>query len=138
MTETTRYTPENAQNVPYLKHVEAKYGHLPIWDYLKYDQEGNLWFNGVRLMDIVNNEHGGTPLEIVDPSIAEARSRQWAKLARKVKRDTGYEGRLTNFYATKAAGAAEIMAAAVKAGWQLETSSEQDLINIEWAYDNGL
>lgn len=131
------HTREHYTRTSYREHIEAKYGNLPIWDYLAYDQEGDLWFNGVRILDILNAPGGSDPVEIVDPEISEARARQFKGLAENVRVREGYEGKLGYFYATKAAGAAEIMAAAVKAGWQLETSSEQDLINIEWAHTNG-
>lgn len=101
-----------------------------LWDYLSYDDEGELWLNDLRLRDAARRF--GTPLEIVDTTLVERRCREFRALARAAAEAAGYPGRLDFLYAAKANMASEIVAAAYRSGWQAETSAVQDLHNLSW------
>lgn len=147
MTNETRpeTTPEHMPRGSYLEQIYEELGHLRIWDYLQYDHDGNLCIVGddnegntiaTRFIDLVQKED--TSLEIVDPSIVKRRAGEWIQLAEAVREETGYEGDLGYYYAMKASQASEIVTAAVKGGWNLETSSEGDLLAIEWLVTKGI
>ncbi len=121
---------------PYREAVAGMWGGLGIWDELRYDEEGCLWFGSVRLMDAVAAY--GTPLEVVDARIVERRCAQWRNLAERVRVESGYPGRLDFLYAAKANMASEIAHAAYRAGWHAETSSAQDLAHLRWLRSHGL
>ncbi len=120
----------------YLERLRAECGHLRLWDYLRYDAEGDLWINELRVIDAVRAY--GTPLEIADSTIVEARAREWRKLAAGIAEEVGYEARLDFFYAAKANMASEITHAAYRSGWHAETSAGQDLRHLEWLRAQGL
>lgn len=120
----------------YRERVRAEWGHLRLWDYLRYDDQGDLWINQLRVIDAVRAY--GTPLEIADSTIVERRCREWRKLAEGIAQEVGYEGRLNYLYAAKANMASEITHAAYRSGWQAETSAGQDLRHLEWLHGQGL
>lgn len=121
---------------PYREAIQSLWGDLAIWDYLRYDGEGLLWINGLRVIDAV--QRYGSPLEIADTTIVERRCREWMALSREMADVTGYPGRLGYLYAAKANMASEIAHAAYRAGWHAETSSAQDIANLCWLHDHGL
>ncbi len=120
----------------YRQRAMADWGRLGIWDYLRYDEAGDLWIGQLRVKDALARY--GSPLEIVDTSIVEARSRQWMELTRAIAAETGYPGRLDYLYASKANMAAEMTHAAYRSGWSAETSSVQDLEHLQWMRDRDL
>jgi len=127
---------ETDSTTPYVERIKKETEGLRMWDYLKYDSEGNLHINDLKVVDIAGAT--GTPLEIVDTRITEKRAKEWIDLSKKVARDVGYEGGIDYLYASKADPAAEIVTAAIRSGWGIETSSALDLVNIEWLLDNGI
>lgn len=121
---------------PYRAAVAARYGDSRIWDHLRYDDAGELWFNDLRLSDAV--AACGTPLEVVDTTVIERRCAEWMALTRGVAAAIGYPGRLHYLYAAKANMAAEVTHAAYRSGWHAETSGTQDLRHLMWLADRGL
>lgn len=114
----------------YLEAIGATWGHLRFWDHLRYDAAGDLWIRGLRVMDAIRRY--GSPLEIVDTQIIESRCRQFQAMATSAAAGVGYPGRLDFLYAGKANLASEVVAAARRAGWGLETSAAQELGHLEW------
>jgi len=105
--------------------------------FLRYDTEGNLWINGLRVVDAINMY--GSPIEIVDTTIIERRAAEWQEMAKRTAREAGYDPeKLEYFYAAKANMSSEITAAAYRSGWMAETSGSQDLENIRWMEKRGL
>jgi arginine decarboxylase len=131
--------------LPYVDRVHEQHKGLGFWEYLKYDQEGDLYFQGIKVVDILSNiveatngEHTGTPVEIVDPRITTKRGKEFIEMSRKAAVYADYQGGLEYFYATKASPTAEITVAALTAGWKLEVSDSQDIVNIMWLQEQGL
>lgn len=120
----------------YRDRVRDEWGRLRLWDYLRYDEQGDLWINQLRVIDAVRAY--GTPLEIADSTIVERRTREWRSLAEGIAREVGYEGRLNCLYAAKANMASESTHAAYRCGWHAETSAGQDLRHLEWLDEQGL
>ncbi len=125
-----------AHPTTYLDRVRADWGGLGVWDYLRYDEAGDLWINDLRVIDAVRLY--GTPLEIADTTLIERRAREWQALAESAARAVGYPGRLRYLYAAKANMASEVTHAAYRSGWHAETSGPQDLVNLKWLKDHGL
>ncbi len=132
----TTQSPDGPAAPTYLEHARRDWGGLAIWDYLRYDDEGELWINDLRVSDAAARY--GTPLEIVDTTIVERRATEWVALSRAVAAEVGYPGRLRYLYAAKANLASEITHAAYRSGWGAETSALQDLEHLEWMADHGL
>ena len=81
----------------------------------------------------------GSPLEVRDTTIVERRCREWRKLGRDAALATGYNpDKLQYAYATKARERAEVVMAAVKAGFSLETSGSQNIEDIKWLAQHNL
>jgi len=120
----------------YHEAILADWERLGIWDYLRYDAEGHLWINDLRVVDAARRY--GTPLEIVDTTIIERRAREWMALAQGAADAIGYPGRLRYLYAAKANMASEVTHAAYRAGWSAETSAPQDLVHLRWLRAQGL
>ncbi len=120
----------------YRDHVAALWADSRIWDYLHYDEEGQLWINELRVIDAVRRH--GAPLEIVDTTLVERRCREWMELTRSVAEELRYPGRLGYLYAAKANMASEVTHAAYRSGWGAECSSAQDLRHVEWFAAQGL
>ncbi len=121
---------------PYRQAVEELWEGLGIWDYLRYNVEGQLWINDLRVVDAALRYR--TPLEIVDTTIVERRAAEWQKLSQQVADQANYAGRLQYYYAAKANMASEIAHAAYRSGWNAETSSVQDLAHLKWLRANEL
>ena len=98
----------------YLDQIRRRTEKSRIWDYLRYDDEGYLWVNGLRLVDAARLY--GTPLEIVDTTIVEARCAEFERLVRAAAAATGFRGGYEFFHAAKSNMSAEIIAAANRAG----------------------
>lgn len=107
-----------------------------IGEYFHYDERGHLWIGDLRIVDAVAMY--GTPLEIIDTTVVETRCQQWEKLCDETAREVGYNGGFVFCYATKANPSFEVVQTVVKAGWNIETSSAQDLDNLYWMIRNGL
>lgn len=122
--------------LPYFQAVKTLWGDSRIWDYVRYDESGELWINHLRVRDATDAY--GTPLEIVDTMITERRSAEWMALCREVAAARGYPGKLNYLYAAKANMASEVTHAAYRSGWHAETSSTQDLSHLRWMRDRGL
>jgi diaminopimelate decarboxylase len=119
------------RRLPFYREVVAQDPLLPgLWDYLRYDDDGQLWLNDLCLVDAARRY--GTPLEIVDTTLVERRCREFRALAHAAAEAAGYPGRLSFLYAAKANMASEMVAAAYRSGWQAETSAVQDLHNLTW------
>lgn len=129
-------TPESIREGNYLERIKKETEGLRIWDYLRYDEKGDLWLNELRIVDAIRLY--GTPLEIVDTTIIERRCQEWRGLAEEVGKEVGYTGGFEYFFAAKANMSAEIAHAAYRSGWQAETSSTLDLENIKWLHERGL
>jgi diaminopimelate decarboxylase len=115
---------------PY-RDAARREGPLPgVWDYLRYDEAGDLLWNGLSVPALARRY--GTPLEIVDTTLVERRGGEFRALAQAAATAAGYTGRLTFLYAAKANMASEMTAAAYRSGWQAETSAVQDLHNLRW------
>jgi diaminopimelate decarboxylase len=123
-------------DAPYRDLLAAEVGDARIWDYLRYDDAGDLWVNGLRVADALARY--GAPLEIVDATLVERRCTEWRDLARSVAAEVGYPGDLDFFYAAKANMASEVVHAAFRSGWHAETSSRQDLFHLAWLHGHGL
>jgi diaminopimelate decarboxylase len=120
----------------YRDAIQAAWGSLRLWDYLRYDEAGDLWLNGLRVLDAARRY--GTPLEIVDTTVIERRCREFRALAAAAAEAAGYPGRLDFLYAAKANMASEVVSAAYRSGWHAETSAAQDLHNLVWLRQRGL
>ncbi len=120
---------ESLRGTRYVDIVHKETNGLKIWDYLGYTREGNLTINGIEVMDLALD--GGSPLEITDTGIIEKRAKDWELLTQRVAGEVGYKGGFKYFYAAKANFNAEFTATAYRAGWHAETTSTQDLVNIE-------
>lgn len=127
MLNTTPLTPiHNYASYIYEKYPRQKFH---FWDFMNYNSSGELCINDVCINEIIKAV--GTPLRIIFPEIASQRAIQWEKLALQVATEQSYGNALEFYYATKASPTAAITTAALEAGWNLETSSEQDLFNIK-------
>lgn len=134
MTKEIIFNNEAKNKIPYMERIKKETEGLRMWDYFNYDSEGNLHLNGLKIIDIA--EATGTPLEIVDTRITESRAKEWIRLSERIAKKVGYKGGIDYLYASKADPAAEIVTAAIRGGWGIETSSALDLVNVEWLLDN--
>jgi diaminopimelate decarboxylase len=142
MIETLRHGVQHERQealkaMPYMERMAEKYKGLRFWEYLNYDEEGDLYLRGLRVLDIIgsiseatHNHHPGTPLKIDNPEIMTQRAQEFIQLAERVKKSIGYRGGIKLLYATKASFEATSVVAAYAGGANIETSSEQDLENI--------
>ena len=119
----------------YREAVTTTWSDSRMWDYLRYDEAGDLWLGGLRVADAARKY--GTPLEIVDTTVVERRCHEWLALAGAAAHAAGYPGRLRFLYASKANMASEVVAAALRSGWDAETSSVQDLHHLLWLKEHG-
>jgi arginine decarboxylase len=124
------------ERILYRDRIEALHGQAGVWDYLRYDEAGDLWIGELRVVDALRRY--GSPLEIVDTTLIERRSQEWFALTREVAEAQGYTGRLRYLYAAKANMASEITHAAYRSGWDAETSAQQDLAHLQWLKRKGL
>ncbi len=108
-----------------------------VLDYLKWDHEGDLWLDGVRMLDVVIKAKG-TPLEIVDTRIIKRRADEWVDLTQRIAREVGYTSGFKYHYAAKANMSVEVTHAAYAAGWLQETTQVLDLHNIQALVQEGL
>lgn len=133
---------EATRESSYREYVVEEFKDSRMWDYLKYDEEGNLWINGLRVIDAISHVAGhdseGTPLKIFDTTIIERRCKDWVDITQSVAVETGYTGGFEYFYATKANRSAEAVHAAIRSGWNTETTSKQDIDDLEKMYEAGL
>jgi arginine decarboxylase len=128
--------PDGASGSRYADVVQDLWADSAIWDYARYDREGDLWIGKLRVKDALRAY--GSPLEIVDTTIVSRRCREWQALTEGIAADIGYSGHLDYLYAAKANMASEVAHAAYRSGWGAETSSRQDLDHLRWMHDHGL
>lgn len=133
---------EVLKSTSYKDKITEMYPDSGIWDYLRYDEEGDLWINNLRIKDaiehVASTDSSGTPLEITDTTIIERRTKEWEQLTQKVAQKVGYTGGFEYFYAAKANRASEFVHAALRSGWNSETSSKQDLDDLAFMETQGL
>jgi diaminopimelate decarboxylase len=127
---------EQESRCTYLDRIRADLGPSGVWDYLRYDEHGLCWINGLRVVDALRRY--GAPLEIVDTTLVVRRCAEWRALCHDVAAGLGYPGAFHFLYAAKANMASEVAHAAYRSGWGAETSSRQDLIHLEWLRREGL
>jgi diaminopimelate decarboxylase len=120
----------------YAEAITTTWSDAGFWDYLRYDEAGDLWLGGLRVLDAVRRY--GTPLEIVDTTVVERRCAEWMGLVHAAARAANYPGRLDFLFAAKANMASEIVSAAYRSGWNAETSAVQDLHNLLWLKQHNL
>ena len=120
----------------YRKSVEEKWAGLGMWEYLSYDDAGDLWLGELRVLDACQKY--GTPLEIVDTTLIERRSSEFFALVEGLREAIQYPGSCDFLYASKANMASEMTHAAYRSGWNAETSAVQDLEHLMWMHDKGL
>lgn len=127
---------EVARPTNYLEYIKQETQGYGFWDYVQYDREGNLRLNDMdvygRILQV------GSPAEIMDTTIIERRAVQWRSLVNEIVAEVGYTGGVDFYYASKANMASEATAAAYRAGYNAETSSELDLKNIQSLHQNNL
>ena len=116
-------------NQRYFDYLREHLGSSFLWDYLRYDEHGDLWINSLRVRDAVSVY--GTPLEIHDLTIMAKRSQFWKDLVFRVASSVGYPGSFHYYYASKANMSLPYVVCAYRNGWMAETSSAQDLVHIE-------
>lgn len=128
--------------ISYREIVMREHGNSRMWDYLSYDGKGDLIINGLRVVDAVEHvaaiDKEGTPLEITDTTIIERRAHEWEDLTRETAAEVGYTGGFEYYYACKANRTAEAVHAAIRAGWNIETSSKQDIDDLAFLARYGL
>lgn len=120
----------------YLHTIEQELLRSPLWDYLKYDDAGDLWINSLRIRDVVSLY--GSPLEIHDMTIMKKRADWWRGLVAHIASDVGYTGSFSFYYASKANMSLPYVSNAYKYGWFAETSSVQDLLHLKKMHKAGL
>ncbi len=109
------------------------------WDLLGYNARNELELNGTGLSFYEAVQRYGSPLEVRDTTIVERRCREWRKLGREAAQRVGYDpDKLEYAYATKARERAEVVMAAYKSGFGIETSGSQNLEDIKWLARQGL
>lgn len=133
-TEAKHFRPEALSGLKYRDIIAPEI--KPMAEFLRYDREGNLWINDLRVIDAVRKY--GSPLEIVETTIIEKRCRQWAELTAGVAAEVGFTGGFVFAYANKANMAAEVALAAYRSGWGVEASGAQDLADFHWLAEHGL
>jgi len=119
----------------YIELLLKKIGMNPLWDYLGYDENGDLWINDICVHELVKKY--GSPLEISDLTILKKRGLSWMALTQEVAKEIGFTGGFNYFYASKANMSLPYTLAAYRAGWHIETSSVQDLENLLILYEKG-
>jgi arginine decarboxylase len=123
---------------PYLQVVRREADHK-LWDLLGFNSGNELELNGTGLSFIEAVRRYGSPLEVRDTTIVERRCQEWRKLGREAAERVGYDPeKLEYAYATKARERAEVVMAAYRSGFALETSGSQNLEDIKWLAQKGL
>ncbi|MDZ4786291.1 MAG: hypothetical protein SGJ02_09480, partial [bacterium] len=114
----------------YIGNITKKMQGNSIWQNFKYDKNGLLWLDGVCLMDLINRYD--TPLQINYMPILSEKGNYLKKIVQDVANKADYSGGFKFLYATKANMRAWYITEASTIGWDIETSSNQDLINIQY------
>ncbi len=130
--------PSELSNEPYCDLIHRQAGRK-TWDLVGYNSANELELNGTGLSFLEAVRRYGSPLEVRDTTIVERRCREWRKLGREAAEKVGYDPeQLEYVYATKARERAEVVMAAYKSGFGLETSGSQNLEDIKWLAQQGL
>ncbi len=123
---------------PYREIIRCEVNHK-TWDLVGYNSGNELELTGTGLSFLEAVRRYGSPLEVRDTTIIERRCREWRELGREAAKRVGYDPeKLEYAYATKARERAEVVMAAYKAGYGLETSGSQNLEDIKWLAQQGL
>ncbi|MGE5139116.1 MAG: hypothetical protein ACM3JD_06640 [Rudaea sp.] len=123
---------------PYLRVIRREVSPK-AWDLVGYNARNELELNGTGLSFLEAVQRYGSPLEVRDTTIVERRCREWKKLGLEAALKVGYDPRKLEYvYATKARERAEVVMAAYKSGFGLETSGSQNLEDIKWLALQGL
>ncbi|MGB8645990.1 MAG: hypothetical protein WCF84_12190 [Anaerolineae bacterium] len=123
---------------PYLKIIRREVKPR-TWELVGYNARNELELSGTGLSFIEAVQRYGSPLEVRDTTIVERRCREWKKLGREAAQKTGYDpDKLEYVYATKARERAEVVMAAYKSGFGIETSGSQNMEDIKWLAQHGL
>ncbi len=150
MTEIERGNPnqenfkpqEATPKTPYKEQIKSMTEGSRIWDYLSYDEKGELWINNLRIVDAIDHvarrDSEGAPVEIVDTTIIGRRCSEWRDLTTSVAQSVGFEGGFEYFYASKANRTSEVVNSVLRANWNIETSSKQDLDDLHFLSENDL
>ncbi|MBI5878280.1 MAG: hypothetical protein HZB53_11575 [Chloroflexi bacterium] len=123
---------------PYLK-LARRAAHPRLWELVGYNARNELELNGAGLSFIEAVQRYGSPLEVRDTTIVERRCREWQKMGREAAWAADYDpDKLAYAYATKARERAEVVMAAYRSGYAIETSGSQNLEDIKWLAQHGL
>ena len=123
---------------PYLKIIRHE-ARPKSWDLLGYNSRNELELTGTGLSFLEAVRRYGSPLEVRDTTIVERRCREWKKLGREAAQKTNYDPeKLEYAYASKARERAEVVLAAHKSGFGIETSGSQNLEDIKWLAQHNL
>lgn len=120
----------------YTDYIKNEFKNSSIWQNLSYDKDGLLWLDNICLIDLINRY--GSPLQINYLPIISEKGNFLKKLVYEVADEVGYKGGFDFLYATKANMRSWYLTKASTAGWDIETSSNQDLVNIRYLIENNL
>jgi arginine decarboxylase len=136
--------PEKYAGWKYKDAVLAEHGDLPFFkEFIRYNEKGELILNGVNVPELVA-EVEEAPFELVFPEIVVKQSVSWESLSTNVAEMVKYRGGMGYLAASKASPEAITTIPSLMskenggAGWDMETSSGQDLSNLEWMIKTGL
>ena len=133
-----RLEPSELSAEPYREIIRGQVDRK-AWELLGYNSGNELELTGTGLSFLEAVRRYGSPLEVRDTTIVERRCREWRKLGHEVAEKVGYDPeKLEYVYATKARERAEVVMAAYKSGFGLETSGSQNLEDIKWLAQQGL
>ncbi|MGE5139684.1 MAG: hypothetical protein ACM3JD_09495 [Rudaea sp.] len=131
-------SPSELSSEPYLQMIRREV-NPKAWDLVGFNGRNELELNGTGLSFLEAVQRYGSPLEVRDTTIVERRCREWKRLGREAAKRTGYDPKKLEYaYASKARERAEVVMAAYKSGFALETSGSQNLEDIKWLAQQGL
>ena len=131
-------TPAELAPEPYLKTIRHE-SNPKSWELIGYNSRNELELTGTGLSFLEAVRRYGSPLEVRDTTIVERRCREWKTMGREAAHKTNYDpGKLEYAYASKARERAEVVLAAYKSGFGIETSGSQNLEDIKWLAQHNL
>ncbi len=116
--------------------AQADFPQPGLWQQFSYNDAGDLLYRGKRVLDWV--EQYDAPLSIIDADWVRIRTRQLEVLLQRARAETNYYADTEIYYAAKARMHAGVVLPAYQAGALGETSSVQDLLNLEMLWRNKL
>lgn len=133
-----KLTPSELSTEPYLKIIRHE-SNPKNWELLGYNARNELELSGTGLSFLEAVRRYGSPLEVRDTTIVERRCREWKAIGREAAQQTNYDPQKLEYaYASKARERAEIVLAAYKSGFGIETSGSQNLEDIKWLAQHNL